>query len=197
MGMSSDKRRILEKQIAELPYLAGISKEEADLATKYRNETLELIFDQFIRPDGADRNISTTGRWKRASQLWKSLLVERRASYFIDLKASHYIEWIKTGAPIVLPCTTEEVEDRNRNLPELQGSRGDVSLAKEIRATFMKYCDGFEQRLLVRGVIAEKRRKLEIFRDILRKVKEAEWFIMRQPKEFTQYENLSKKLVEK
>lgn len=60
MGMSLDKRRLLEKQTAELPYLAEISKEEADLATKYRNETFELIFDQFIKPDGTDLSISTT-----------------------------------------------------------------------------------------------------------------------------------------
>ena len=173
-----------------------------ELQTKRQNwlgrariQILELLLDRFITPDNAD--LTTSSATKRAKQLWKSLVAEKRSSYFIDLKASHYVEWIKTGEAFVLPCTTEEIEDRNRNLPEPKGSKGDVNWARGIRATFLKYSDEFEQRLLVRGVIAQKRRKLEMFRDILRKVPEAEWFIMRQPKEFTDYERLFGKLIEK
>ena len=195
MGISPDKRMLLAKVVAKLPNLSGASAQEAESASRARIQILELLLDRFITPDNAD--LTTSSATKRAKQLWKSLVAEKRSSYFIDLKASHYVEWIKTGEAFVLPCTTDEVEERNRVLPELKGSETVVNLAKEIRATFMKYSDLFEQLLLVRGVPAEKRRKLEMFRDILRKVDEAEWFIMRQPKEFTEYERLFGKLIGK
>ena len=190
MGISPDKRMFLTKVVATLPNLSG----EAESASRARIQILELLLDRFITPDNAD--LTTSSATKRAKQLWKSLVAEKRSSYFIDLKASHYVEWIKTGEAFV-PCTTDEVEERNRVLPELKGSETDVNLAREVRATFMKYSDQFEQLLLVRGVPAEKRRKLEMFRDILRKVDEAEWFIMRQPKEFIEYERLFGKLIGK
>lgn len=195
--MSADKRRVLAKEISELPFLRGTTKQEADLATQIRSQILETVFDTFIKPDDANIDVLTTSRWKRARQLWKALVTEKRASYFIDLKGSRYIEWIKTGEATVLPCTTEEVEDRNRTLPGLRGSKSVVNLAKEIRATFLKYSDEFEQRLLQRGVPAEGRRKLEVFRDILRKVREADWFVKKKPKDFVQYERLMSKLVTK
>ncbi len=137
MGISPDKRTLLAKVVAKLPNLVGASNEEPELASKARVQILELLLHRFIAPDHADA--TTSSATKRAKQLWESLVAEKRSSYFIDLNASHCVEWIKTGEAFVLPCTTDEVEERNRDLPELRGSEMNVNLAKEIRATFMSW----------------------------------------------------------
>ncbi len=197
MWMSQDKRRLLAKETAQLPYLTGTYKEEAEVATQIRNEILEVVFDKFIMPDEYRTDVTTMSRWKRAKQLWKTLITENRGSYFIDLGASEYIEWVRTGEPTVLPCSTYEIEDRNKALPKLQGSRSDVNLAKEIRATLLKFIEVFEQRLLEDKVPADKRYKFDDFCGIVRKSTSADWFIRKQPKKFPDYDNLLSNLVEK
>jgi hypothetical protein len=188
--MSAEKKHFLAKETSGLPYLSGVSKEIAHEASQIRDEILETVFDRFIKPDDATTDVSATSRWKRARKLWKALITERRASFFIDLKASKYIDWISTGAATVLPCTTEEVENRDKTLPGLQGRKEAVLLAREIRATLLKYSDELEQKMLERAVQAEKRQKLERIREIIREVTDAEWFIKRQPKDFSLYEKL-------
>ncbi len=197
MWMSADKRRALAKETSRLPYLAGASKTEAELATGIRSEILDSVFDRFIRPDdGSGFDLSAPGRLNRAKQLWKALLTETRASYFIALNDSRYVDWIVTGEAVVLPCTSEEIESRNRILPELQGEEAAARLAREIRATLLKCSDAFEQQLLQQGVQAGKRLAVRRIRDILNKVTDPQWFIRRQPKTFEKYQNLMASWVE-
>jgi hypothetical protein len=193
--MSPDKRRLLAKETSNLPYLTGTYEEEAELANQVRNEILELVFDQFIMPDDYNSSAATTSRWKRARQIWKTLLSEKRASYFLDLNNSRYLEWIKMGEANVLPCSTEEIEERNKNLPALQGPKGTVSLAREIRATLLKFVEYFERRLFEAKVVADKRRNFDEFCDTVRKSILAEWFIKKQPKKFAEYEKLLTNLI--
>ena len=195
MWISRDKRRLLAKETANLPYLIGATVEEADYATECRSQILELVFDQFIRPDDESAETTSASRWKRAMQLWKVLLNERRASYFVDLRVSAYVEWIKTGEATVLPCTTEEVEDRNKGLPELQGAKTDVGLAREVRATILKHAEDFETRLPQKSENSDSRRKFDELCTIIRKETGAEWFIRKRPKSFLQYEKLFDGLV--
>jgi hypothetical protein len=195
MWMSADKRRLLAKETSGLPYLSGISREIAHRATQIRDEILETVFDQFIKPDDAKVDVSTTSRWKRARQLWKTLLTESRASYFVDLHTSRFLDWIRTGEATVLPCTTDELETRDRSLPELQGPPGTVRRAKEIRAAFLKYADELERGLLERKAGGGERQGLERVRDVLRRVTDAEWFIKRQPGDSGQSEKLMDTLL--
>jgi len=195
MWMSTDKRRLMAKETSGLPYLTGISKEVAHLASQVRDEILEVIFDKFIRPDDAQVDVSTTSRWKRARQLWKTLLAEKRASYFVDLKASRFLDWIRTGETTVLPCTTEEMETLENGLPAIQGSKEAVRRAREIRATLLKHSDELERALLARGGKTEDRQQLEKARGVLRSITDAEWFLQRQPGDFAQYEKLLRSLM--
>jgi len=195
MWLSAEKRRALAKETSGLPYLSG-SKEQAEKATQIREEILEKVFDQYIKPDQPDADVSMPSRWNRARRLWKALLTEKRASYFIELKASKYLEWIETGEPFVLPCTAEEIETLNSAMPELVGEKTVVQLAKEVRAALLKSSDALEQRLLQGGVQAAKRLKLREIRDTLRKVTDPQWFIKRQPKVFVKYEDLLRSWLE-
>jgi hypothetical protein len=190
MWMSADKRRLLAKETSGLPYLSGVSREIAHRATQIRDQILETVFDQFIRPDDAHVDVSTTSRWKRARQLWRTLLTESRASYFVDLHTSRFLDWIRTGEATVLPCTTDELETRDRTLPALQGPPGTVRRAREIRAALIKYTDEQERSLLERGARTEERQALERARDVLRRVTDAEWFIKRQPGDSGQSDKL-------
>lgn len=187
MWMSTDKRRLLAKETSGLPYLSGVSREAAHEATGIRDEILESVFDQFIKPDDAKVDVSTASRWKRARQLWKTLLTESRASYFLDLKASGFLDWIRTGEPTVLPCTSVELETLDRGLPELQGLPGTAKRGREVRAALLRYTDELERGLLGRGAREQDRRALERARDVLRGVTDAEWFIRRQPKDSGQW----------
>jgi hypothetical protein len=196
MWISADKRRALAKETSQLPYLGGGSKEVAELATQIRSDILESVFDRFIRPDVARFDPSAPGQLNRAKQLWRELLKEERASYFIELKDSRYVDWIETGEAVVLPCSTDEIESRNRSLPELQGEKNLIQLAREIRATLLKCSDKIEQRLLESGVQAEKRLALRRIREILKKVTDVQWFIKRKPKVFAKYEKLMRSWVE-
>jgi hypothetical protein len=195
MWMSADKRRLLAKETSGLPYLSGVSREIAHRATQIRDEILETVFDQFIKPDDAKVDVSTTSRWKRARQLWKTLLTESRASYFVDLQTSRFLDWIRTGAATVLPCTTDEVKTRDQTLPELQGPPDTVGRAREIRAAFLKYADELERGLLERKAGGEERQRLERARDVLRGVTDAEWLVKRQPKDYGQSEKLMDALL--
>jgi hypothetical protein len=190
MWMSAEKRRVLAKETANLPYLKGTSKQEEESATIIRGEILETVFDQFIRPDDPDSDPSAPSRWNRARQLWKSLLAEERAAYFVELRDSDYLDWIKTGTPTVLPCTTEEIESRNKNLPELKGPTDVVQFARHVRASLLKSSDAIEQLLLESGAQAARRLMLRHVRDVLRKITDPEWFIRRQPKVFAKYKEL-------
>ncbi len=195
--MSPEKRRALEKEILELPFLNGFTKAERELATEARNEILELVFDKFIIPDEASNTVTSTNSWKRARQLWKTLISEQRASYFVELKSSRYADWIRTGAPTALPCTTSQVEERNRNLPELQGTETSVDQARVIRATLLKFADELFENLLRIGAPAENRRKLMSFRNqILRQGTDADWFVNNQPRDFRDYEKTVIELME-
>ena len=196
MWISADKRRALAKETAALPYLAGTSRQEAELATQIRIEILEKVFDQFIKPDNLDSDVSASSRWSRARKLWKTLLTEKRASYFLELRESEYEEWIISGEPNLLPCTTEEIESRNSALPQLHGEKDVIQLAKEIRAALLKSSDAFEQQLLESGVQAAKRLRLREIRDVIRKVTDPQWFIKRQPKIFAKHKELMKSWVE-
>jgi hypothetical protein len=196
MWMSADKRRALARETSDLPYLAGASKQEAEEATQLRSEILEQVFDQFIRPDDSDFDASAPSRWNRALQLWRTLLTEKRVSYFVELKGSEYVDWIKTGEPTLLPCTTDEIASRNRALPELEGGEETVQFACEIRATLLKSCDTFEQLLLEGGVQAARRLKLRQIRDIIRTVADAAWFLKRRPRVFAHYKDLISSWVE-
>jgi hypothetical protein len=196
MWMSADKRRTLAKETSDLPYLAGTYKQEAELATQIRSEIIEKVFDRFIKPDDPDSDISVSSRWSRARKLWKILLTEKRASYFIELRESEYEEWIMTGEPNLLPCTTDEIETRNSALPQLQGEKEVIQLAREIRATLLKSSDAFEQQLLETGVQAAKRLRLREIRDVIRKVTDPGWFIKRRPKIFAKHKELMKSWVE-
>jgi len=195
MWLSPEKRRILAKETAQLPYLTGVSRQEGELATEYRNEILETVFDQFIRPDDASPEVTNTSHWKRALQLWKSLLIEERPSYFIDLNDSEYIAWIKTGEATVLPCTGDEVEDRNKGLPQFQGNEVDVSLAKEVRATLLKFIEHSRQSLVERNATEDKIRKVDEFCETIKKEKSADWFLDMRPRSFLDYENVLENLV--
>lgn len=197
MWMSADKRRLFARDTLDLPFLRGSSKEEGELATKCRNDILEHLFDKFIRPDDATRNASAASRWQRARQFWKTLVTEKRASYFIELEESDYLEWIKTGEATTLPCTESQVESRNKNLPELHGSKIAVSQARTIRATFLKCIDDFGIKLINNNVPLEKRQKLIRFKAQLRNGLDAEWFLKNQPKEFSKYEKFLTDLIEK
>ena len=190
MWMSADKRRLLTKETAGLPYLKGATKEIAHRATEIRDQILETVFDQFIKPDDAKVDVSTTSRWKRARQLWKNLLTETRASYFVDLAASRFVEWIRTGEATVLPCTTGEMEASERSMPALEGAAASVARAREIRGTLLRYTDEMERGLLERGGKAGDRQALERAREALRAVKDAEWYVRRQPKDSAQIEAL-------
>jgi hypothetical protein len=196
MWMSADKRRALAKETSGLPYLEGASKREAELATQIRGEILEQVFDQFIRPDDSDFDASSPSRWNRAMQLWKTLLTEKRVNFFIELKASEYVEWIKAGEPTLLPCTASEIESHNSALPKLEGEKDITQFASEIRATILKSCDAFEQLLLKSGVQAAKRLKLRKIRDVVRIVTDPAWFIKRRPKAFASYKELISSWVE-
>jgi len=196
MWMSADKRRLLAKETAGLPYLKGAAKEVAHRATEIRDQVLEMVFDQFIKPDDAKVDVSTTSRWKRARQLWKSLLTETRATYFIDLAASRYMEWIRTGEAAVLPCTTAEMEASERSMPELQGAASAVARAREIRASVLRYTEELERGLAERGGKAEDRQVLERAREALRRVTDPEWFIKRQPKDAAQIDALVSSLAQ-
>jgi hypothetical protein len=197
MWMPAEKRRILAKETASLPYLTGMSRQEEEAATEIREETIENVFDQFIHPDDPDSDESAPGRWNRARQLWKNLLTEESAGYFLELRESEYIDWIKTGMPTPLPCTTEEVESRNRALPELKGEADVVECARRIRATLLKSSDAFEQILLEGGVQASRRLKLRQIREIIRTVADPAWFIKRQPKVFARYKDLLSSWLER
>ena len=197
MWMSVDKRRALAKETSRLPYLAGASREQEELATRIRSDIVESVFDQFIRPDVPSSDPSAPGRLNRAKQLWTQLLAEKRASYFVALKEAKYIEWIIRGAAVDLPCTTDEIERQNSSLPELTGEKVVTQRAAEIRATLLKCADKLEQRLLETGIQAEKRLALKQVRDILRKVTDPQWFIRRQPQVFTKYEKLLASWLEK
>lgn len=197
MWMSVDKRRALAKETSRLPYLAGASREEEELATRVRSEIVESVFDQFIRPDVPGSDPSAPGRLNRAKQLWTHVLAEKRASYFIELKDSKYVEWIVRGAAVDLPCTTDEIERHNTSLPRLTGETAVTQLASEIRATLLKCADRLERRLLETGVQAEKRLVLNQVRDILRRVTDPQWFIKRRPRVFTKYEKLLASWLEK
>jgi hypothetical protein len=181
MWMSADKRRLLAKETSGLPYLSGASREIAHRATQIRDEVLEIVFDQFIKPDDAKVDVSTTSWWKRARQLWRTLLTEKRASYFVDLHISGYLDWIRTGEATVLPCTTDELETRDRTLPELQGPLETVRRAKELRAALLKYTDELGRGLLARGASDEERQAPERARALLCRVTDSAWFIKRQP----------------
>ena len=194
--MSADKRRALARETSDLPYLAGASKQEPEEATQLRNEILEQVFDQFIRSDDSDFDASAPSRWNRALQLWRTLLTEKRVSYFVELKGSEYVEWIKTGEPTLLPCTTDEIENRNRALPELEGVEDAVQFAREIRATLLKSCDSFEQLLLEGGVQAAMRLKMRQIRDIVRTAADAAWFLKRRLRVFAHYKDLVSSWVE-
>ncbi len=196
MWMSADKRRLLAKETAGLPYLKGATKEQAHRATEVREQILETVFDQFIKPDDAKVDVSTTSRWKRARQLWKNLLTETRASYFVDLAASRWMEWIRTGEAAVLPCTTGELESSERSMPALEGAAPTVARAREIRGSILRYTEELERGLLERGGKTEDRQPLERAREALRTVKEAEWFIRRQPKDPAQVEALVTSLAQ-
>ena len=196
MWMSADKRRAMSKETSDLPYLVGTSRQQEELATQIRGQIIEDVFDQYIKPDDADTDVSTPSRWNRARQLWKFLLTEKRAAYFIELKESDYVPWIKTGEPTVLPCTTDEIESRNKALPDLKGTEDAVQYARQIRATILKGSDAFEQLLLESGVQAAKRLKLREIRDIVRKVSDPAWFIKRQPKVFARYKELLNSWIE-
>ncbi len=180
MWMSADKRRLLAKETSGLPYLSGLTREIAHRATQIREEILETVFDQFIKPDDAKVDVSTASRWKRARQLWKTLLTESRASYFVDLHTSRFLDWIRTGEATVLPCTTDELKTRDGTLPELQGPPDTVRRAKEVRAALLRYTDDLERGLLERKAIGEERQRLERARDTLRRTTDAGWFIKRQ-----------------
>jgi hypothetical protein len=196
MWMSTDKRRLMAKETAGLPYLSGISREIAHRATQLRDEILETVFDQFIKPDDAKVDVSTTSRWKRARQLWRTLLAESRASYFLDLHASKFADWIRTGQATVLPCTTAELETRERNLPGLQGPPEAVRRARELRAAFLKYTDDLEREMVERGAGEEERRPLARARDLLCRTTEAEWFTRRWPGGSSPSEKLFDSLLE-
>ena len=188
-AMNLSKRTAFARETITLPLLTGFTKAEVELGTVTRNEILEFVFDQFILPDEASTADPSSGTRKRARKLWKTLVSEGRASYFVELKGSQYIEWIKTGEPSVLPCTTSQVEERNRNLPELQGTEITVDQAKVIRATFLKFADELFENLLRIGAPAESRRRLLNFRNqILRQGTDADWFLRNQPKDFRDYE---------
>ena len=197
MWMSNDKRRHFARDTSGLPFLQSGSKDEGALATKYRDEILELMFDKFIRPDDSTRDASTTSRWQRARELWKALVAEKRASFFIELKDSNYLEWITTGKESTLPCTESQVEARNKNLPRLHGAESVVTQARIIRATFLKCIDDVAIKLIQRNVPLENRQKLIRFRAMLRNGADAEWLLENQPKEFSQYEKFLTELVEK
>ncbi len=190
MWMSADKRRALAKETSRLPYLASESKGEAELATRLRSEILDFVFDRFIRPDGSGFDLSAPSRLNRATQLWKALLTEKRASYFIELNDSRYADWIETGEAVALPCTTEEIESRNSALPELRGEESVIRLGRQIRATLLKCSDMLDQQLRDEGDGTQKRMTMKQVRDILARVTDPEWFIRRQPKAFAKYQNL-------
>jgi len=190
MWMSADKRRLLVKETTGMPYLKGATKELAHRATEIRDQVIETVFDQFIKPDDAKVDVSTTSRWKRARLLWKNLLTETRASYFVDLAASRFVEWIRTGEAAVLPCTTGEMEASERSMPALEGAAPTVARAREIRGSLLKYVDELDRGLLERGGRAEDRQALERAREALRTVKDADWYIRRQPKDSAQIEAL-------
>ena len=188
-AMNLSKRTAFAKETLALPLLTGFTKAEVELGTKTRNEILEFVFDQFIMPDEASAADPSSRTKKRARELWKTLISEGRASYFVELKGSQYIEWIKTGEPTVLPCPAHEIEERNRNLPELQGTEIAVDQAKVIRATFLKFADELFENLLRIDAPAESRRRLLNFRNqILRQGTDADWFLRSQPKDFRDYE---------
>ena len=197
MWMSVEKRRVFAKETSNLPFLHGVNKQEGELATKLRNEILELLFDQFLSPDFANNNVSATSRWKRARQLWKVLIVEKRASYFIELMNSSYLEWVKSGQTELLPCPSGTVEERNNKLPEMKGLKSDVDQARVVRATFLKCADEYERILLERRISEEKLQKLRNFRGYLQNGTTAEWFLKNQPKDFSGYEKFLANIVEK
>ena len=197
MWMSNEKRRVFARETSDIPFLQSSSKDEGEAASKSRNEILELIFDKFIRPDDSTQNASTTSRWQRARELWKAMLSEKRASYFIELRDSDYLEWIKTGEATTLPCTESQVETRNKNLPEFRGANDVVRQARIIRATFLKCIDDVAIKLIQRNVPLEKRQKLIRFRATLRSGLDAEWFLEHQPKVFSAYEKFLTDVVEK
>jgi len=197
MWMPAEKRRILAKETTRLPYLTGGSRQEEELAPRIREETIETVFDQYIHPDDPASDESAPGRWNRARQLWKALLTEASAGYFLELQGSEFIEWIKTGSPTALPCTAEEVESHNKALPELKGEASVVHDALRIRATLLKSSEAFEQLLLEEGVQAARRLKLRQIRERIRSVADPNWFIRRQPKVFARYKDLLSSWLEK
>lgn len=191
MWMSVEKRRAFSKETSNLPFLRSVTREEGELATKLRGDMLELLFDQYLSPDSASINISTTSRWKRARQLWKVMITEKRASYFIDLKSSGYLEWVKSGRTTLLPCPSSTVAEMNKKLREMIGSKSDMDQARVVRATFLKCIDEYEKILYEGKVSEEKVQRLRTLCDYLQNGTTAEFFLKNQPKEFTGYEEVS------
>ena len=195
MWMPVGKRRLFAMETFQLPLLDAITREETELATKARTELLELIFDEFLASDFVKGDILANSRWKRARQLWKIMLAERRASYFLDLENSCYLYWIKSGEVTLLPCPTAMVEDGKKKLPKMQGSKEYVEQAEVVRATFLKCAEDYEQKLIQGKASEEKTSKLGMFRHIVQNGVDPDWFLKNKPKVFSRYEKFFANLV--
>ena len=193
--MKTEKRKVFAKETRDLPYLEGTSPGEAQLATKLRNDILETVFDCFIRPDDEKPDLSPASRWQRATQLWKIMITECRAAYFIELNDSNFMEWINRGQPTSLPLSHSEIESRNRNLSELHGSEAVVRQAKAVRATLLRLADEYQESLAHLNVTTRMLQNLIRFRYNLKYKMDAQWFLEKQPKDFFRYERVFAELL--
>jgi hypothetical protein len=190
MWMDAQKRKAFVRETSNLPFLSGFSKEEGALATRLRGDMLEMVFDQFVRPDKAESDAASMARWQRAKRLWGTMITESRASYFVELSTSKYVEWIGGGQPTLLPLTYEEIERGNKNLIKLQGTETAVSQARAVRATFLKCADQHEESLAHLNIADEMLQKLARLRHDLKYEMDTEWFLRNQPTEFFGYDEI-------
>ena len=167
-----------------LPSLHGFEANEIKTAERLRHTIIWSML-RSLRPYWGGSSALSAQRW-RTNQLWKTLVSETRASYFLELASSRYGEWIRTGERVALPVTTREVYERNARLPKLRGR--DVKQANLIRATFLKVAEHFFCALVRNNARVEKRRQLLAFRNgFLRHCTDAAWFVGNKPRDFSLY----------